>query len=463
MRKEIFICHKCIGEKYVASCIKEKGNMQHQCTYCKRKAKNVGIDFVGDMMHHVFLHSYRPNYEGSIFYEHERGDCAKDLIFDELKTDDDIASDIYDYLCAEKNPRHTEDLMMYDDDINYLREGLYNDELDLLWGELKLSLQTQARFFNIGVKDFLDDIFSDIETIQKGKTRKVVNSLKEETVIYRARVFETRQDLKMALTHPEKEFGPPPSDFARAGRMNAAGIPVFYGASSPKTCISEVRPAVGSYVVVAPFILRKTLKLFDISSLKNIKPIKGSHFNPQVRSLNNKIFFLRTLARTLTRPVSSKTSEFEYLITQAISEYLTSVSDYNFDGVVFNSTQVVSRSGRDEGCKNIVLFNKSSKVKNAESNLCRYKVKLYNYIENERRGPHYEIRKINNNARIPNIYNYFDGRSPSVLELDAENIVVHQIKGFSFITEEHPVKKGDDVIHDSTSKNDNLGDSFHEF
>ena len=45
------------------------------------------------------------------------------------------------------------------------------------------------------------------------------------------------------------------------GRMNAAGISVFYGATDDETAIAGVRPPVGSWVATATFEVIRPLRL----------------------------------------------------------------------------------------------------------------------------------------------------------------------------------------------------------
>lgn len=60
----------------------------------------------------------------------------------------------------------------------------------------------------------------------------------------RARVFQSEDKLEMAMCRPDLQLGSPPALVAAAGRMNARGISVFYGANDPKAAIAEVRPPV---------------------------------------------------------------------------------------------------------------------------------------------------------------------------------------------------------------------------
>ncbi|MBN1091084.1 RES family NAD+ phosphorylase [Pantoea sp. 1B4] len=88
--------------------------------------------------------------------------------------------------------------------------------------------------------------------------------------------------------------------------MNASGIPVFYGAASAEVAIAEVRPAVGSYVVVAPFEAMRALRVLDISSLELISHEKGSKFNPEVIKRLEKSSFFTYAIKNINYPSSRK-------------------------------------------------------------------------------------------------------------------------------------------------------------
>jgi hypothetical protein len=62
------------------------------------------------------------------------------------------------------------------------------------------------------------------------------------SALFRARVFQTEDQLVKALEKPEVSIGPPPTALVPAGRMNAAGIQVIYGATEEVVALAEVRP-----------------------------------------------------------------------------------------------------------------------------------------------------------------------------------------------------------------------------
>jgi hypothetical protein len=182
---------------------------------------------------------------------------------------------------------------------------------------------------------------------------------REISAFYRARVFQSNDRLQHAMEHPDTELGPPPAKLATAGRMNAFGISVFYGAGSPDTAIAEVRPPVGSRVLVGRFDLIRPLRLLDVEVLRSVY-VKGSLFDPTFGHNAERAKFLGGLSRRITRPVMPADEPFEYLATQVIADFLASKADPTIDGLVYPSVQTSS------GKPNVVLFHKAARVERLE-------------------------------------------------------------------------------------------------
>jgi len=53
---------------------------------------------------------------------------------------------------------------------------------------------------------------------------------------------------------------------------------VFYGATDPDVALAEIRPPVGSRVVVGKFGLQRPLRLLDVAALESVF-VKGSIFD----------------------------------------------------------------------------------------------------------------------------------------------------------------------------------------
>ncbi|MDX7018912.1 RES family NAD+ phosphorylase, partial [Klebsiella aerogenes] len=63
--------------------------------------------------------------------------------------------------------------------------------------------------------------------------------------------------------------------------MNAKGISVFYGATSKTNAVSEVRPPVGSFVVVSEFRVLRPVRLLDLTVLGRVAVNGVSRFDPE--------------------------------------------------------------------------------------------------------------------------------------------------------------------------------------
>lgn len=66
--------------------------------------------------------------------------------------------------------------------------------------------------------------------------------------------------------------------------------------------------------------------------------------------------FLRRLSKLMSNPVMPDDEPMDYLITQAIADYLATESKITFDGIMYPSVQVNNEH------INVVLFYKSAKV-----------------------------------------------------------------------------------------------------
>ena len=114
--------------------------------------------------------------------------------------------------------------------------------------------------------------------------------------------------------------------------------------------MAEVRAPVGSHVVVAKFEVLRPLRLLDFDSLTKIY-VERSYFDPTYTSHVGHASFLRRLVREMSRPVMPGEEAFEYLVTQAVAEYLAHKVEPRLDGIIFHSSQT------DGAGRNVVLFN----------------------------------------------------------------------------------------------------------
>lgn len=254
------------------------------------------------------------------------------------------------------------------------------------WRAFDESLRSEARFFSKGAEQHLASIFNQLEELETRDGRSVILNAgpdTELTHIFRARVFQDESSLKSALMRPDKHLGPPPTRLATAGRMNARGISVFYGANSAGVGLAEVRPPVGSRVAVARFNFIRPVKLLDLTALDGVIA-RGSIFDPSYTGRLERSAFLRTLSDRLARPVMPEDEAFSYLATQAVADYLSTDQERNLDGILYASVQ----AGGD--AHNVVLFRKSARVKYLDfPDGTKISADIYSFDEDE--GPDYSV------------------------------------------------------------------------
>ena len=137
--------------------------------------------------------------------------------------------------------------------------------------------------------------------------------------------------------------------------MNSQGVSVFYGATDKAVALAEVRPPVGSRVLLGRFEITRRLRLLDIEALRKLN-VDGSIFDPAYIDKLRKAKFLGWLSTRITQPVMPDDEAFDYLPTQAIADFLATRSEPNLDGIIYPSVQGT------EGAANVVLFHKASRV-----------------------------------------------------------------------------------------------------
>lgn len=176
----------------------------------------------------------------------------------------------------------------YEEDQRY--ERILDDDggHGAIWDRFCQTVTYEQRFLNPEVTDLLGELFKHIH-LQRDEAKR--SPLYLATPADGLRIFRARPvneaELKAVQSDPEGELGPPPRRLGRSNRMNPAGIPAFYGALDLKTCITELRPVVGSEVVYAEFTL-----------LRDVVVLDTTRFSAAPRELN---MFARDHVRRLTQ------------------------------------------------------------------------------------------------------------------------------------------------------------------
>lgn len=243
------LCFDCIADPFLSNLVFQRG-AERKCDYCDEEAITFLIVEIADLIEQAFdQHYVRTSTEPESWqmalmadkesdYEWQRsGEEVIDAIEGAAGIPQEAAADIQEIL----NDRHFDfDLAAMSEETEFSGDSYYesksvsDDIWRTEWHNFEKMLKTEARFFSQTGAKFLSDLFSDIDKKETRERKPIIVQAgpnTDLTSIYRARVFQSLDDLEKALRHPDLELGPPRSMLAKAGRMNAHGISVFYGAN----------------------------------------------------------------------------------------------------------------------------------------------------------------------------------------------------------------------------------------
>ncbi len=358
-----YVCYDCIGDRFLTKVVRAEGT-RIACSYCDAIGEALPLDDLAQRIHEVLQDHFELTPNQPTGYEYmlaeegwwERpGYPVANVIANIAEVSEEIATDVMELLSDRYGYRAIKDgeENPYSSDACYEEQGAN----DSAWKTFCEQIRSHGRFFNRYAEDELTHIFGDLGT-HKSRGESVIREISpgsESGHIWRCRMAQSHKELKAILKSPAREIGPPPPRLAKGGRMNALGIPVFYGAMEKDTCVAELRAPVGSQVVVAKFELLRPVRLLDLDALTEIWNIDASHFDPDYYKLEGRVASLRSLAREICRPVMPQDEAFEYLPSQAVAEYLSNKVNPRLDGIIFRSSQA--------GCgRNVVLFNQACGV-----------------------------------------------------------------------------------------------------
>lgn len=176
-----------------------------------------------------------------------------------------------------------------------------------------------------------------------------------ESIIYRARHANNPHERLSIYKRPIQNLSAPPPALNSGGRMNAAGISVFYGSFDRLTCLAETRIPVGGEAIIGRFELLRPIKVLDLTRLEYFL-VEVSYFAPNFEEMFAYEDFIRQFHTQLRKPVIPGREHLDYLPTQFVAEYLWNQTICPLDGVVFGSSQITN------GAKNIVLFPRAINV-----------------------------------------------------------------------------------------------------
>lgn len=422
-----FVCIECLTDTYLQN--QFANSEADECSYCNEDRPGVTVEelatYCENAIHSSFSYVAQPD-SVTHYGRPPVGSCRYAVLETVLREAspsllEDIENELADRWADEQ------------DDDPYFEERLdASAQMTGDWWRMQQSLQFESRLANPAVGEVLEKVFRDLEQLHTagGVSSAIIvagpgNALSS---VLRARSFENEAEMTHALKHPELRLGPTPKGLGSAGRMNAKGISVFYGATDEQTAIAEVRPPVGSFVITAVFELTRPLRLLNLADLSGMRPNSElSYFDPVRSEQAERCAFLQELKTQMLMPVMPNAADQDYLITQAIADFLATHRDLNLDGILFPSVQSSESSNAGN---NVVLFHKASGVERTEEGDALEHVQLWEADEDQwyflpeifEAEPHEQAIPSNNHSpqRLP------------ALRLDRTQIAIHKVEAIAF-------------------------------
>jgi HEPN/RES N-terminal domain 1/RES domain len=263
---DVYICHGCIGDSFLKKEVRREGG-RRQCHFCGKTRKAWPLDELAERVEGVIEEHFRitpsdPRDEGFAYDKdmdwERRGDPVDDVIAEIAGLEPEAAKAVRDRI-SEKTSWDAHEGGYVDPfgSDAYYEEGRPDTYgFHESWEFFRREIRTRSRFFGRSAQRALDEIFGDLASLRTWEGTLAIKEIlptDEARFVFRARIAYSESELRDILLNPVERLGPPPSRLARAGRMNAAGISVFYGAIEADTCVAEARAPVGSYVVLGRF------------------------------------------------------------------------------------------------------------------------------------------------------------------------------------------------------------------
>lgn len=307
----------------------------------------------------------RANYAiGEWMFDHQEGDDLHTVVNETTGGDDDrTINALIGWLIANDDywpPDGGEPF--FADDQTYVPIRLDGWRHGALWRRFREAILHRQRFFNDSAKEFLAEIFNGIQNQSDIDNKPAFYRLVpgEETVFYRARIVPNDDAFLEIEKNPSAMMGPPPPSLRKAGRMNAAGIAVFYGATEKDTAVAELRPAVGSLISLAAFRVHRSINVLDLTRFTRPgQQLDIFARNQMVRA--TQWAFMQSFASEISQPILPGDEHLEYVPAQVVAEYLTSTS-VRWRGTDVTPDAIIFRSAQRDGGRNIAVMGDAAMI-----------------------------------------------------------------------------------------------------
>jgi hypothetical protein len=370
------LCSSCFRDPFLKAFIDEKGT-DDSCSFGCTGSKALPLTMIADVIGDALSKHYSP--VDTSHDEIEVGEDPVDLLLRLTGLEHPQAKAVVEYLRNREIRTHGSD-QFFGSDLTFRTPWPFGQENR--WQDFKQRVKFEARFLDPAAKYILDELSRDLPDFARGVA---VSALPAGTRVYRARIGQTSEDATRIIEAGLPELGPPTTSQAHPGRMNAAGISVFYGAIEPDVAIAEVKPWVGAWVAVATFEATRDVRVLDLARIPSADQCE-SVFAPGFAALSQRIGFFRSFEYEIAEAVQPGQELIEYVPTQVVAEYVARTLE--LDGIIYRSAQT------DEvGKRNVVLFPRNQVTESEDTTaVLRFPLKFVDGLSELRRVTGISVR-----------------------------------------------------------------------
>lgn len=348
------ICEKCATPQALSDIVHKDGTIG-TCDYCQKSTQKVikNTKLFSFILNKISINTVKLE-DLTDFEQVMTIECGSDtphlmdiwtVLSDFMEIDcDEFAEDFVSWSPELELKKGTKIDQLYAANDGYLESNPYDEK----WEDFTHDIIHRNRFFNENAERFLDELF-DISFFGDESGKPYFTELPERSMIYKARIVNSRKERERIKENCLEELGPVPSHLATEQRMTPSGISTLYCAFDKRTCLSELRPVSGDVAVSVAYRTTKPLTFLDLSKFENAPAPTTHPLDENYHSLMNSYAFLKRLIFKLAKPKTS-TDRTTYLPTQITFEFIRKRFRDYATGIIFPSTQ------RGLESNNIVFF-----------------------------------------------------------------------------------------------------------
>ncbi|MEJ5034879.1 HEPN-associated N-terminal domain-containing protein [Acinetobacter sp. MYb177] len=312
------ICEKCVKDIFLAKIVRQNVISVH-CSYCDRKYRTNKAAPYDIIMQHVYdavLKYYGDAQDINLPYTEGEWLLGSTLIEDVLSDFDPGWPD--EFTCDLASSADPFWHLVEHVNSNWLQISEH-DALLYSWDTFKKQILYKTRYL------FLSEPTDELEDRQiipvrfmldalanECKGLKLIKKIPKDSEFYRIRSHGEEDEFTEF-----SEVGVAPKRNASSGRMNPAGIPYFYIASTSDTAKAETISDQRCWTL-ATFKLKEDISVIDFSKLSKIP----SKFETRKYKLRQKLLFIHSFVKDISTPVEKDGMEhIDYIPTQVVSEF----------------------------------------------------------------------------------------------------------------------------------------------